>query len=61
MLADGYYRGHQTTLDMATNTQAHIVPYHPAAVSFFKEKGTWSAENEAIQEKLISGDHASLK
>ena len=49
MLADGSYRGHQTTLDMATNTQAHILPYHPAAVSFFKEKGTWSAENEAIQ------------
>ncbi len=30
-------------LSAPTNT----VPYHPAAVAFFKEKGLWSGENEA--------------
>lgn len=30
-----------------------IYPYHPAAVRYFKEKGTWKAEHEAHNAKLL--------
>jgi len=34
------------------STQA-AVPYHPAAIKFFREKGVWSPEMEALQQKLL--------
>jgi hypothetical protein len=31
-----------------------FIPYHPGAVKFFKEKGLWSKEMDALQAKLLS-------
>jgi TRAP transporter TAXI family solute receptor len=31
------------------------IPYHPAAVRFFRERGTWTPEIEQAQQRLISG------
>ena len=30
------------------------IPYHPAAVQFFKEQKLWSAKMDAVQEKLLA-------
>jgi TRAP transporter TAXI family solute receptor len=30
------------------------IPYHPAAIKFFKEKGAWSKEMDELQAKLLS-------
>jgi TRAP transporter TAXI family solute receptor len=30
------------------------IPYHPAAVEFFKEKGAWSAKMDETQKKLLA-------
>lgn len=35
------------------STQA-AVPYHSAAIKFFREKGVWSPEMEALQQKLLA-------
>lgn len=42
------------TLDLAVDPKAPI-PYHEGAVRFFKEKGIWTAEAEANQQKLLAG------
>ena len=31
-----------------------FIPYHPGAVKFFKEKGMWSKEMDALQAKLLA-------
>jgi uncharacterized protein len=30
------------------------IPYHPAAVRFYKERGVWKPEHEALQQKLLT-------
>ena len=30
------------------------VPYHPAAVQFYKERGVWSAKMDEAQRKLVA-------
>ena len=30
------------------------MPYHPAAVRFFKERGVWKPEMDATQQKLLA-------
>lgn len=34
-------------------TDIPMVPYHPAAVAFYKEKGVWTKEAEAAQQALL--------
>jgi len=37
-------------------TRYAAIPYHPAAVKFYREKGLWAKEMEAVQQKLLSGE-----
>jgi uncharacterized protein len=30
-----------------------VIPYHPGAIKFFKEKGDWTAKEDAVQAKLL--------
>lgn len=35
-------------------TAEMTIPYHPAAVRFFKERGAWKPEHEALQQTLLT-------
>jgi uncharacterized protein len=37
----------------ASVTSAAVIPYHPAAVAFYKEKGAWTEATQARQDKLL--------
>jgi hypothetical protein len=41
------------TRERAVTTEMTI-PYHPAAVRFYKERGVWKPEHEALQQKLLT-------
>jgi len=36
------------------------VPYHDAAIKFYKEKGLWSAEMDTVQARLLKGEYPFL-
>jgi TRAP transporter TAXI family solute receptor len=38
----------------AAVTSVPVIPYHPAAVAFYKQKGLWSDAEQARQEKLLA-------
>jgi TRAP transporter TAXI family solute receptor len=40
------------TQERMISTQA-AVPYHPAAIKFFRDKGVWSPDMEALQQRLL--------
>ena len=42
-----------TVLERAASLSA-TVPYHPGAVKYYKEKGVWSSEMDALQKKLLA-------
>jgi hypothetical protein len=42
---DGYQVDHQLL--------SYVFPYHPAAVSYFKEKGVWSAADQQHNDELL--------
>jgi TRAP transporter TAXI family solute receptor len=41
------------TRERAVTTEMTL-PYHPAAVRFYKERGVWKPEHEALQQKLLT-------
>lgn len=41
------------TRERMTSSEA-AVPYHPAAVKFFREKGVWSEQMDALQQRLLT-------
>ncbi len=53
-LTEAMYRGSQTTLKTGADIQSHIIPFHPAAIKFYKDKGVWSSQNEEQQKKILS-------
>jgi len=39
---------------------SYTVPYHEGAIRYFKEKGLWSAKNEAYQKKILEKQKKAL-
>lgn len=53
---DEFAAAHPTLLDMRLDRAVSldsVVPYHPAAVRFFQERGVWTPEAEAMQAALL--------
>lgn len=48
------HRGLAGFTEDAAVSEVPVVPYHPAAVGFYKEKGLWSEEVEQKQQALLS-------
>ena len=40
---------------------ALAVPYHDGAIKYYKEKGIWTAEDQAYQEKILKKQEEILK
>jgi TRAP-type uncharacterized transport system substrate-binding protein len=38
----------------AAVTDRPVIPYHPAAIAFYKEKGVWTAAAQAAHDALLA-------
>ena len=48
---DAYPKCAEITLENAL--EGFVVPIHPGAIKYYKEKGIWTAEHEAFQEQVL--------
>lgn len=49
-------KGHRALRGFLNNASVSLLaelPYHPAAIAYYKEKGLWSAESDALQARLL--------
>lgn len=52
------------TLDLSTDIsllEKVVIPYHPAAIKYFKEVGKWTAEHEAWQQELLKKERDRIE
>ena len=40
-------------LDKTISNHLSIGPYHPGVIQYYKEKGLWTAEDDAVNAKLL--------
>jgi len=50
-----------TLENQLTKDRAGLVPWHPGAIKFFKDKGVWTSEWDKIQAKKLAAEEKRIK